>query len=104
MSVDATLGEPFEKLSIFYPMWNEEEYVERAVLLAIAHGLPPMGRETLDALARAQGSRPTVAKVRAAIERLRRAGLLVKAGSGPTAVDDPLFAEYLLGKSLDQLN
>jgi hypothetical protein len=62
-----------------------------------------MGRETLDGLARAQGSRPTVAKVRAAIERLRRAGLLVKAGPGPTAVDDPLFAEYLQSKSLDQL-
>jgi glycosyltransferase involved in cell wall biosynthesis len=29
--VDATLGAPFEKLSIFYPMWNEEEYVERAL-------------------------------------------------------------------------
>ena len=29
--VDTTLGEPFEKLSIFYPMWNEEEYVERAL-------------------------------------------------------------------------
>src|SRR5450755_710044 len=68
---------------------------ERAVLLAIAHGLPPMGRETLNELAKVRGSRPTVAKVRAAIERLRRAGLLVKAGSGPTAVDDPLFAEYL---------
>ena len=27
----------------------------------------------------------------------------VKAGSGPTAVDDPLFAEYLQGRSLDQL-
>lgn len=76
---------------------------ERAVLLTIAQGLPPMGRETLDALAKVQGSRPTVAKVRAAIERLRRAGLLVKAGSGPTAVDDPLFAEYLQGRSLDQL-
>jgi len=22
---------PFEKLSIFYPMWNEEEYIERAI-------------------------------------------------------------------------
>ena len=29
--VDATLGAPFEKLSIFYPMWNEEEYIERAL-------------------------------------------------------------------------
>jgi len=76
---------------------------ERAVLLAIAQGLPPMGRETLDALAKVQGSLPTVAKVRAAIERLRRAGLLAKAGSGPTAVDDPLFAEYLRARSLGQL-
>ncbi len=32
MSVDATIGEPFEKLSIFYPMWNEEEYIERALV------------------------------------------------------------------------
>lgn len=30
--VDATAGAPFEKLSIFYPMWNEEEYVERAIV------------------------------------------------------------------------
>jgi len=25
------IGEPFKKLSIFFPMWNEEEYIERAV-------------------------------------------------------------------------
>jgi glycosyltransferase involved in cell wall biosynthesis len=34
--VDAALvdpiGEPFAKLSVFYPMWNEEEYVERALV------------------------------------------------------------------------
>ncbi len=76
---------------------------ERAVLLAIAHGRPPLGRETLDELAKVQGGHATVAKVRAAIERLRRAGLLARAGNGPTAVDDPLFAEYLQGRSLDQL-
>ena len=76
---------------------------ERAVLLVIAQGRPPMGRETLDALAQVQGGRPTVAKVRAAIERLRRAGLVAKAGGGSTTIDDPLFAEYLQGKSLEQL-
>jgi glycosyltransferase involved in cell wall biosynthesis len=32
---DTSTGAPFEKLSIFYPMWNEEEYVERA--LSAAH-------------------------------------------------------------------
>lgn len=31
MSRDDPPGEPFEKLSIFYPMWNEEEYIERAL-------------------------------------------------------------------------
>ncbi|MDP1902559.1 MAG: hypothetical protein Q8K96_19235 [Rubrivivax sp.] len=69
---------------------------ERSVLVVIARGRPPMGRETLDELAGLPGGRPTVAKVRAAIERLRRAGLVSKAGGRPTAIDDPLFAEYLL--------
>lgn len=30
-TADATRTAPFEKLSIFYPMWNEEEYIERAI-------------------------------------------------------------------------
>ena len=30
MTADAT-GKPFDKLSIFFPMWNEELYIERAV-------------------------------------------------------------------------
>ena len=76
---------------------------ERGVLLAIAQGRPPMGRETLDALGKGQGGRPTVAKVRAAIERLRRAGLVSRSNGGPTAIDDPLFAQYLQGTSLDQM-
>lgn len=73
------------------------------MIVAIAHGLPPMRRKTLDESAKVQGRRPTVVKVRTAVERLRRADLLANAGSGPTAVDDPLFAEYLQGRSLDQL-
>lgn len=33
MQLDASAtGAPFDKLSIFYPMWNEEEYVERALV------------------------------------------------------------------------
>jgi len=76
---------------------------ERALLWVVAQGLPPMGRDTLDMLARTQGQRPTVAKVRAAIERLRRTGLLAKGGSAAAAVDDPLFAEYLQGRTLEQL-
>jgi hypothetical protein len=76
---------------------------ERAVLWAIARGLPPLGRENLEQLGQVQGEPATIAKVRAAIERLRRVGLLARTGSGPTVVDDPLFAEYLQGKTLDEL-
>lgn len=73
---------------------------DRAVLLAIAKGLPPMGKESLDLLAQLQAGPPTVAKVRAAIERLRRAGLLTKTAGGPVAIEDPLLAEYLAADSI----
>jgi hypothetical protein len=70
---------------------------DRAVLRAIAAGQPPLGRDTLQQLPPVGGRAATIAKVRAAIERLRKAGVLSKAASGATAVDDPLFAEYLRG-------
>ena len=54
-------------------------------------------------LAKLPGQRPTVAKVRAAIERLRRAGLVAKGASSGTVIDDPLFAEYLRDLSIDTL-
>jgi glycosyltransferase involved in cell wall biosynthesis len=41
---DPTSGAPFEKLSIFYPMWNEEEYIGRALAA---------GRRAADALVEA---------------------------------------------------
>jgi len=34
-SLCAVIGEPFKKLSIFFPMWNEEAYIERAVGAAV---------------------------------------------------------------------
>jgi len=34
MKVPPTAPEPFKKLSIFFPMWNEEQYVHRAVAAA----------------------------------------------------------------------
>ena len=38
--VPAALGsEPFKKLSIFLPMWNEQDYIERAVAAAITEGV-----------------------------------------------------------------
>ncbi|MFM8268518.1 MAG: glycosyltransferase family 2 protein [Ilumatobacteraceae bacterium] len=43
------IGEPFRKLSIFFPMWNEEHYVERAVAAALEVCTDLVGRgEVLD--------------------------------------------------------
>jgi uncharacterized protein len=77
---------------------------DRSVLLTVAQGLPPFGRDTLAQLAQRQREPPTLAKVRAAIERLRKAGLVRKGGPASTtlALDDPLLAQYLIesGQSL----
>lgn len=69
--------------------------LERALLLALAQGRAPLGRETQQWLARVQAEPPTLAKVRAATERLRRAGLVSKTSARGTTIDDPLLAEYL---------
>lgn len=79
------------------------DLLDRALLQVLAQGRPPLGRETLDALARLPGGRPTVARVRAALERLRRAGLVTRIGNGPLVVEDPLFAEFLQAQRLDAL-
>lgn len=86
-------------------MLNPFSAFDRAVLFVVAEGLPPFGRETLGKLAALQSERPTLAKVRAAIERLRKAGLLSKGGQGQAtlAVDDPLFAQYLLANGYPKL-
>jgi len=78
------------------------EAFDRAVLLAIARGLPPMGKETLDALAGVPPGQPTVAKVRAAIDRLRRAGLVSKTLGGPIQVEDTLLADHLQAEAAEE--
>jgi hypothetical protein len=75
---------------------------DKTVLLVVAQGMPPFGRETLNRLGELQAEPATVAKVRAAIERLRKAGLLSKSGHGQTTLtlDDPLMAQYLVENGL----
>ena len=68
---------------------------EQAVLIAIAKQLPPMGRETLRWLAQGKTPLPTVAKVRAAVERLRKSGIVTKDGGDGLQVEDRLLAEFL---------
>lgn len=67
---------------------------DQGVLQAIAGGLPPLGRDTLKALEAIPGAKPTLAKVRTSVEKLKRSGILTKTNAG-TVIDDALFAEFL---------
>ena len=76
-------------------LMNSVQPFERALMILIAQGKPPMGKETLEALARIKGTNPTIAKVRTALERLKRAGILAKPGGGSYIIDDRLFADHI---------
>jgi uncharacterized protein len=69
--------------------------LEKALLGLIAQGRPPLGKETLAALPPNDGANPTIAKVRVAIERLRRTGLLDKSAHGGYYIEDSLFEDYV---------
>ncbi len=69
--------------------------LERAVLHVVADKLPPLGKSTLISLSADGQQDPTIAKVRAALERLRKAGILTKDSGGELLVEDRLFAAFL---------
>ncbi len=73
--------------------------LERGLAAAIAQGLAPLGQETRELLGRLPGvgTPPTVGKVRAAMERLRKLGLLTR--SGTPQVEDPFLAAWLSGRA-----
>lgn len=66
---------------------------ERAVLL-IAQGQLPLGRATLARLAEVQGLKAMVAKLRVALDKLGKAGILSKPLAGNDAIENRLFTEY----------
>ncbi len=74
---------------------------DRHLLVLLAQRKPPIGQNTLKELARTEGKVPTVAKVRAALERLKRAGILSGAG-GDYLIEDPLLVDYLLANGADR--
>lgn len=75
---------------------------DRHLLVLIAHKKPPIGKNTLNELARTEGKAPTVAKVRAALERLKRVGILSGTG-GEYLIEDPLLVDYLVANGPDRL-
>ena len=72
--------------------------LERGLARAVAAGLPPLGQETRHELGQLAGldSPPTVGKVRAALERLRKLGVVTR--SGAPQVEDPFLQAWLLGR------
>lgn len=83
-----------QQVAVWKALLNSVDAFDQGVLAVIAKALPPMSRDTLKLLASIPGSKPTVAKVRASIEKLRRVGLLSKNSAG-AQIDDPLFSEFL---------
>lgn len=76
---------------------------ERMLLALIARGRPPMGRGTMEELGKLHGSPVTLAKTRAALERLKRAGILAKPGAS-YRVEDRLFADHLATIDLREMS
>jgi hypothetical protein len=78
--------------------WNANFHalptLEQTLLVALSHGLAPMAKDTLAALTRACGEPVTISKVRAALDRLRKAGVLAKS-EGIYLIEDKLFAGYI---------
>ncbi len=62
---------------------------------------PPIGKNTLEELARTEGRVPTVAKARAALERLKRVGIL-SGTDGDYLIEDPLLVDCLLANGPDR--
>lgn len=69
--------------------------LEQALLVQVALGRPPMGQDTLKELRRTTSLKPTLGKVRTALESLKRAGI-VSRPAGSYLIEDRLFAQYLM--------
>jgi uncharacterized protein len=71
--------------------------LEQHLLRVVAQGEPPLGLQAVSFLARQTNGHSTIPKIRVALQRLKRAGLLVKPGTR-YVVADALFADWLMGR------
>jgi uncharacterized protein len=69
--------------------------LERAVLILIARGMPTLAQDSLTLLSAQSRNDATVSKVRTAIERLRKQGVVAKTLTEGLRIEDPLLAAYL---------
>lgn len=82
------------QVAIWQALLSSVNAFDQGVLVALAHGMAPLAQGTLKALASIPGPTPTVAKIRASIDKMKRNGILTKSAAG-TSLDDPLFAQFL---------
>lgn len=68
--------------------------LDREVLLQVVQGNAPLGQDTLRALRNIASLKPTIARVRKALDNLKCVGILAKPG-GSYIVKDRLFVDYL---------
>lgn len=69
---------------------------DRALLVLLARGGSPFGKETLALLGKIKKSEATIAQVRAALSRLKRARVLSQPANGVYLIEDRLFASFLI--------
>ena len=69
--------------------------IEQTLLVVLAYGLAPMGKDSLLALARITGKPVTLAKVRVALDRMRKAGILSKPPNVGYMIEDRLFKDFV---------
>jgi hypothetical protein len=69
--------------------------LEQAVMIILAHGIAPMGKETIAVLSAVPTLKVTLAKVRAALHRMRNAGILSSPPKIGYMIEDRLFRDYI---------
>ncbi|CAN5324320.1 ATP-binding protein [soil metagenome] len=74
---------------------NGLDPVDQLVLIVLANGIPPTSKEALDTLARVRHADITLSKVRTALARMRKAGILSKPAA-EYRIEDTLFADYII--------
>lgn len=76
-------------------VFNALQPLEQAVMIILAHGIPPMGKETIAVLSRIPTVKATLAKIRTALDRMRRAGILSNPPKIGYVIEDRLFRDYI---------
>ena len=76
-------------------VFNALQPIEQAVLVILSHGIAPMSKDAVSALSTIPTLKPTVAKIRTALDRMRKAGILSNPPKIGYMIEDRLFKDYI---------